>query len=291
METVYHYTSLNGFLGIIGSRSLWATNAAYLNDAAEINHAIDFARRVTGAIYMQDDYLAAFGWVTRHALTDLEIGELYVTSFSEAPDLLSQWRGYCPTGAGLCLGFDLEFLKDYCKQQGYRLEKCIYGDANSIDDIHNLVSQCLEKFPKPLITREQFDNLDSEASSRYAIESHLIVTEGTAKQEADKAISWLCSEISELAPRLKNNGFHEEAEWRIIAKKSDEETKFRTGSSYLIPYVSLDLSTAFSKALREVIVGPNPNQRRCADSVMIALEQQNLNEVRLSCSSLPFNNW
>jgi len=291
MDTVYHYTSLNGFLGIIGSRSLWATNAAYLNDAAEITHALDFANRVTGSIYMHDDYLAAFGWVTRHALSDLEIKDLYVTSFSEAPDLLSQWRGYCPPGAGLCLGFDFEFFNDYFRQEGHRLEKCLYGDANGIDDIEKLVAQCLEKFPKFLITREEFDNLDSEASSRFAIDSLKRVTEGAAKQHADAAISWLCSEIAELAPRLKNIGFHEEAEWRIIAKASTGQTKFRTGSSYLIPYLPLELGTAFGKALREVIIGPNPNQRRCADSIKIALARHNLNEVIVRCSSLPFNNW
>jgi hypothetical protein len=91
MDTVHHYSSLNGFLGIIGGCGLWSTNVAYLNDAAKITHALDFARGVTGSIYMQDDYLAAFGWVTRHALSDLDIRDLYVTSFSEAPDLLSQW--------------------------------------------------------------------------------------------------------------------------------------------------------------------------------------------------------
>ena len=35
---LYHYTSLEGLRGIVDSRTLWATDIRYLNDAQELHH-------------------------------------------------------------------------------------------------------------------------------------------------------------------------------------------------------------------------------------------------------------
>jgi hypothetical protein len=40
-KTLYHYTSLNGLLGIVGSRSLLMTDVRYLNDAVAIQHEVE----------------------------------------------------------------------------------------------------------------------------------------------------------------------------------------------------------------------------------------------------------
>ena len=40
-KILYHYTSLEGLLGIIESKSIWATNVLYLNDASELNYSIN----------------------------------------------------------------------------------------------------------------------------------------------------------------------------------------------------------------------------------------------------------
>jgi len=32
--------------------------------------------------------------------------KVFVSFFSESADKLSQWRGYCPSGSGICIGFD-----------------------------------------------------------------------------------------------------------------------------------------------------------------------------------------
>ena len=38
---LYHYTSQRGLLGILENKKIWATNIHYLNDSAELYHAID----------------------------------------------------------------------------------------------------------------------------------------------------------------------------------------------------------------------------------------------------------
>src|SRR5512133_1541887 len=41
---LYHYTTFSGLLGIVGSRSLWASDIRYMNDSAELKHTADLLR-------------------------------------------------------------------------------------------------------------------------------------------------------------------------------------------------------------------------------------------------------
>lgn len=292
MDTLYHYTSLNGILGILGSQTIWATHASYLNDSSEFFHGLSFAKQVAGGIFMDDDYLAAFGWAVRHGLEAVSADNLYVASFSEKPDLLSQWRGYCPAGAGICLGFAVPQLKSFCDAKGYRLEQCFYEHPEQFQRVEALVRECFEMFPKPRLTRREYESLDSKAKVDADFAYRLRTSEGPEKPQADAAVQWLCAEVAELAPLFKNEGFHEEKEWRIVAKEPKGQIKFRASSSYLAPYVELELfSDAARPALREVIIGPNPNQGRCQMSISMLLESTGLTDVDVKVSSIPFNSW
>lgn len=257
---LYHYTSQHGIAGIVQSQSIWATHVMYLNDTSEFVHGISFAEDASLRLYMEDDYLAAFGLAVRKALDSVTADDLYVACFSERPDLLSQWRGYCPGGAGLCLGFDLDCIKAFCATRGYRLEQCLYDHKDQAQQIQSLVERCLEMFPKPSISRSKYDSLSPEGQVDYCIDYHSRTTAGPDKSQADEAVDWLCRQIADLTPLFKNDGFREEAEWRIVANCPAEQVKFRACSSFLAPYVELELLSATSgNALREVIIGPNPN--------------------------------
>jgi hypothetical protein len=292
MNRLFHYTSLGGILGVLRSRSLWATHAYYLNDASEFFHGLDFAKQVAGGILMEDDYLEAFGWAIRHGLESVTADDLYVASFSEKADLLSQWRGYCPPGAGLCLGFEFDCLEEFCQSRGYRLEQCIYEHDQQIQQVESLVTQCFERFPKPAFARSDYEKLNSKGQVNANIDYRLCTLEGPDKPQADAAVDWLCAEISKLAPLFKNEGFHEESEWRIVAKEPRELVQFRASSSYLAPYIELEmLSGVAVSALREVIVGPNPNQHRCESSIKMLLVSFGLVNVKVKVSPLPFNSW
>ncbi|SFF25053.1 hypothetical protein [Nitrosomonas sp. Nm166] len=148
------------------------------------------------------------------------------------------------------------------------------------------------KFPKPPLNRQDYERLTSKQRVDEAISYSKQVSEGSDKLQADAAVEWLCTEIAELAPLLKNEGFYEEAEWRIAIKGAREQVKFRASSSFLVPYVELKvLSDVACSALREVIIGPNPNQRRCEKSIKMLLTSCGLSEVEVKSSSLPFNSW
>ncbi|MGK0250111.1 MAG: hypothetical protein ACI910_002879 [Oleispira sp.] len=126
---LYHYTNFQGLLGILSGKSIWASHFEYLNDSSEYRQAIGFAKTYFGNIYMEDDYLAAFGWTVRDALENMKKHDVYVASFSEKKDLLSQWRGYCPQGGDVCIGLDRTAIQGFCDTKGYHLSKCLYSHS------------------------------------------------------------------------------------------------------------------------------------------------------------------
>jgi len=109
---LYHYTSIDGFMGIIDSKKIWASNIKYLNDKDEFIHTVKLLEERLKKIFK--------GRSTnkfRKALFELLKGsdisddfDIYVFSLTEEGDLLSQWRGYCPN-YGLSIGFEFSALK------------------------------------------------------------------------------------------------------------------------------------------------------------------------------------
>lgn len=93
-EILYHYTSIEGLLGIIEKKEIWATHIMYMNDAQEFKLFIDLVKRDLEPLLKTDI----------STLKDLEnqldlvsiIGTQFnicVASFSEVPDALDQYRG------------------------------------------------------------------------------------------------------------------------------------------------------------------------------------------------------
>lgn len=125
-DVLYHYTTAAGLMGILGSQRLWATNARFLNDPSEIRYALKVVSdtvaksekayleaRKAEATLTVPDFAALMGGVKipkieRWAKELLEVfhhqREVYVTSFCEKGDLLSQWRGYAAASGGYAIG-------------------------------------------------------------------------------------------------------------------------------------------------------------------------------------------
>ena len=292
MSVLYHYTSQIGLVGILRSRGIWATQTHFLNDSSEFRHALQTASRIASVYYYDDDYYEAFGWELQRGVRRISGDDIYVASFSERPDLLSQWRGYCPAGSGVCIGFDVDSLNEYCVESGYSLQRCIYEPSEQDEKIKELVDACLLMFPSDGVTREEFASMDVKSQIERNANLHAYFSAGAGTDSVTAALDWFCNELSELAPLFKNSGFHEEAEWRIIAKAPKSTINFRPGSSYVIPYIDLEiLGEPRTQSIRDVIVGPNPNQHRCKKSLEIMFQSLGFSEAKVSSSSIPFNNW
>ncbi len=291
LQMLYHYTSLDGLIGIINGNSLWASHCKYLNDSTEYIHALNAPISLSNEIYMDDDYLSPFGFSMRKALDKMKHNDVYVSSFSEKPDLLSQWRGYCPPGRGVCIGFNSEILERFCIANGLNLNKCIYNREEQFQKMSALIQQCQAEFPKPYVSRQDYDAFDIKGRVEHELNYKQYVTEGDGKKQADTALNNLCNSINKLAPLFKDAGFHEESEWRITAENPTCSINFRAGISHLIPYITLSILSFSKDAIGEVIVGPNASSHNCASSVSMLLKSADFNDVNVRTSKIPFKSW
>jgi hypothetical protein len=101
-DRLWHYTDLEGFRGIVGSKRIYATNIKYLNDREESKHALALAKRLllenlppeADAPLVRQLVVGEFDRVFERGALSPENLTLFTASFTANGDLLSQWRGY-----------------------------------------------------------------------------------------------------------------------------------------------------------------------------------------------------
>src|ERR1700730_9126099 len=96
LRTLYHYTTQTGLLGILESKSIWASEIRFLNDATEFRTALEavgaeLSKQLTELDSGEGD---ARGEVIFRELTALEEADVFVLSLTEKGDDLSQWRAH-----------------------------------------------------------------------------------------------------------------------------------------------------------------------------------------------------
>ena len=283
-DVLYHYTSQAGLLGIIQGKKIWATNILFLNDSQEFNYSFqmlqDRIQKIEGKLFeKQREFIHIFTKNLQFINTPLyqHIGGIYVCSFSEKEDQLSQWRGYCPESGGFNIGFQFTFIE---KQEGFELVKCEYNK----DKQKKVIGDFLD---------EIFVNLE-------------IYGDTDANRKA-----WLG--FRRLAAHLKHPKFAEEKEWRLVfvSKPADsEKVKYRQGKSMLIPYIEHYLSKSIDGKkheslgwIPEIYVGPTPNPDLSVVSLEGILHSEKVSQnthkdsgkpkrlCRVTKSEIPYRAW
>jgi hypothetical protein len=275
-EFLYHYTNQDGLLGIVSSGSLWATRMTYLNDATEYalplriirerlsdelqnkemepapSTAIDTVR--TNRINQRKERAAAFCRLT----TEMNCN-ICVTSFCKTGDLLSQWRGYAGGGYGYSLGFIPSKLKTIACDSGFILGKCIYDPDLQKQIIAEGVEYLLTKPASPKV----------EATDYF----------------------WY---VMTCAAFFKDPSFEQEQEWRLVSHDAVRvilKACFRKGKSMIIPYISIPINSAENLAIDHVFVGPCQHMELSRESVDDMLFRNEIADVTVKPSSIPFRDW
>jgi hypothetical protein len=184
---LYHYTDQRGLLGILDSKSIWATHVRYLNDSSEYKHGLDIVRRLvreftidlSSVITGESSGVASerTGAIMREVMggtLDLvDKMSVFVASFfdstgdfsglhhQDAGDNLSQWRAYSKGSAGFSLGFDKEALISHLRQQSDELEVPIVGaNCEYREDLQELYLQEKVAEVAPIILKHLNDAMD-----------------------------------------------------------------------------------------------------------------------------------
>jgi len=103
-KTLFHYTTVSGFNGILGDNCLRTTDTRYLNDMEEYRHGVTlFQEELKNVVArkQEHDFLIKHPECVEDLLnveTRLDGKHTYCVSFTENGNLLSQWRGYASNG-------------------------------------------------------------------------------------------------------------------------------------------------------------------------------------------------
>ena len=263
-ETLYHYTTFTGLLGIVKSRALWASDIRYMNDSAEMKHTADListeiAQRIAGG-HSNPNLLNQFmDWVS-HRFTNGHM--LFGASFRSNGNLLSQWRGYSSLGKGVSIGFDPTHLLKCAQSQSFQVGKCIYASSEQIALIKQVVDAV------EILAEKRAGNAGD--SKGHAAQSHYEVFENIE------------SDLLRIAAILKHPSFQEEEEWRIVSPVlTDFVTSpvlFREGTSMLVPYLAFALLPKKKGPIpmEHIFLGPTPNINLSMNSLTMFLLKEGI---------------
>lgn len=121
-ERLFHYTSLEGALGILKTRSIWLSDFAGMNDPGEYRYARNCFLEEFRSAPQAPSELPLHAAIT--ALLGLEIAtNMFIGCLSQHPDDPHLWEHYGSGGTGCTIGIDAQFLSDWA---GVTLRRVVY---------------------------------------------------------------------------------------------------------------------------------------------------------------------
>ncbi len=277
---VWHYTSIAGLEGILSSGTVWATDARYTNDKKEIIHARDVAEECLRSLKADArhdqlpvdtlcDMLAkAFD---EGALSPMET-EVYLVSFSEAADLISQWVQYADGGRGVSIAFDLRYIRPPKEAEiAVTFAPCVYDDATKLSLIQFVLDQFINAevaayertqdpgwMPGQVRSWAIVQKIFKKPFDIKALERKL---EGDVVAELKQAWRMALYDLLRVASHCKDKSFYAENEWRLVLPRTKKrplvyQTIEYRGSKANIPYLRSNLFRKDCLPVTRVMTGP-----------------------------------
>jgi hypothetical protein len=256
---LFHYTSPAGLLGICESKSIWATNVAFLNDLKETAHAQTVLETVVANRLEAPKYADRYSEQERDLLSRmLNFSRepwpfIYVASLTEERDLLSQWRAYCPPTGGYAIGFPTSQLRVMAVAQGFTLTPCVYD--------YNMQYKLVGELVDYHLLRTYRDST------------------GAGAIDLEVSLKNFREELLRLSPILKHSAFVEEREWRLIAFRwsNAPDILFRAQRGAIVPYLKFRIedeqnkitprSTGNVDHMLGIVSGPTEDRTRVSFAV------------------------
>ena len=261
---IYHYTSVAGLKGILGSDvpSLRVTDSRFLNDTREILHGVELAsleasQRTNLEMPLMNNVPSAAEFITV-ILKSIKKSLFFTTSFCKEGDKLAQWVSYCPVDGGYAIGVDREQLSAIAKKQGFELHDVIYN-------------------PEPY----------KFIASAGIIEEMLHERGENFRAQRDIKFYDLVTVAAREIVITKDSKFNTENEVRLFAKRpnflnGNNNTDFFEKNSVMVPFLPFSLP---KDIIKEVIVGPMRHQDLAEISLNMFKNQYDFN-FNIVCSDI-----
>jgi len=264
-RVVYHYTSADGFSGILTQRLLRATNFSFMNDPSEVGYGRSVVEQVLKA--HKSDPHAASSHLARRALANVRaqiLAEMYVCCFTTLSDDISQWRAYgSGAAARYCLGFDTEILsKLVAKHPDTVFDRVVYDERAQAGRVTAVLIKAME----------------------------FAEMEKLSPAEIEPVAEVLASYLVRLVCLLKSPAYHAEEEWRIVtvrAQANTAEIAFDASRGTIKPYWRLQLANRWRLPISSVRVLAPSRPQAAVKAADLMLRSVGI-PVQAQYSSVPY---
>jgi Protein of unknown function (DUF2971) len=232
-ETIFHYTTAEGLLGIVRSNRLWASDLLYMNDSTEVEYGRKLIIEVAAGV--ADEAKCSMAQMLCKSIdtvlypVGMVSGGFYAACFCAEGDLLSQWRGYSGGVGGYALGFrsrDLQPIRASTPERRFVLRPIVYDPNQQRELIRTFL-------------------LEVDAALTELLDGDMVERESDVHTVAYVTIQ---RQMLECMLTMKNPAFMEEREWRLIhyrsgfSREPEATIEYRPTRSFIVPYVALDVT-------------------------------------------------
>lgn len=283
---LYHYTTAEGLLGIIGGidQALWASAVGFSNDTSEAQYATEIASEVVGDYLasgkMRDEWKQVLDFIP-YFLSPVDREITYIVSFCERDNVLGQWRAYGGT-ASFSIGFRGLSALDLRSSIGAFVDivKVEYDRAKQKSALArrlNTINAALNGLGRL-----------GEGLKDMPIRERITMAQGFAYMTAE---TWAYS--------VKHRAFREEEEWRLAVSPIGRDPSVTAGKSLprrdpelrehrgrLLPYVIVQTMTG-KFDVESITVGPSKTQASDAKAVELLAKRVGLSSLNIVLSDVP----
>jgi len=245
----FHYTSPNGLLGIMQDQEIWVSSAYHLNDSREFRYATSLIieRLKERGKCEQGPNNQIYGRLLDDMSTLTSRVSVFVASFSEEGDLLSQWLAYSGAPNGYAVGFGPDHFSA-AKEAGFQLVQSVYEKHEQVALADAVIDVLCEQFGF------------SEG--------------GPIQHDLGKTLT--------AAAAMKHPGFSREAEWRLVKTIGaglglQNGLCFRQGRNGVVPYLKAPLASEREEFIpKSMHIGPSEDAEASRMAVCALLDSRGL---------------
>lgn len=273
-DSVYHYTSIAGLLGMLNEYSKdnqnitkWATHGLFLNDPSEFSYgaklldpmiklieeklSIPEKERIGGCLSL-DKLIKTQGTLTH------QYGVPYISSFTYAKDCLPMWGMYADNGKGVMIEFDINELK---KLDVFDVNCKYCSTKYDLIQHYEIIKKVYETLRKRYVPEHMEDKL-RRCQGVLLFSMHLSAF---------------------LSPTIKHASYKYEQEFRL-AVQSEAEPLFRERDGVIIPYIHTYIPIS---AVKSIYIGPNANYDFVKSSLEILFAHKRI-KINIMKSEVPY---
>lgn len=263
MGIIYHHTNIDGLIGILKSKKLWATNINFLNDYNEYKIGIETLKKICDKHInleveekhadLEAFYKSFLKTFYEKMLINLNERNHYIVSFTKSRDNLRQWMSYGAKNSSYAIGFDYEKLKNIKLGESSIASEhftyCLHDVAYNMDDIEKHLS--LESIYQGILV-----NKDNIHNYTISLINHILIG--------------LCA--------LKEPTFIDENETRMVLQDRkvgvfSEKIQYRSQAGVITPYIDVPFEY---DSIVEIIIGPNTHKELASKGLMSLLKSHGI---------------